>query len=273
MGLARQAVARLQDRLDPRLFAPLASVLMTIKRKDRCAVRLTDGDWIHRYRTGTVVQPFLGGESADGQDRNTSDIFLHGYRPKPGDTVFDLGAGTGSEARLLSRLVGPEGRVISVEAHPRIFACLKRTVELNRLENVTAVHCAVAGVPGTVFLQDDLERHVSNGITLDPENSIAVPGRTLVDLVDQYGTGGVDLLKMNIEGAELPVLAAAGRVLPLIRNLVVSCHDFKADRVGGDWQRTYVPVRELLAENHYRLQARRADQRPWVPFYIYAARE
>ena len=270
--LARRIFTELQNRLDPRLVGPLGSMLITVKRRDRCVVRFADGDWIHRYRAGTVVQPFIGGASAGLQDRDTLDIFLYGYRPKAGDTVLDLGAGVGSEVRLLSRLVGPAGRVVSVEAHPRTFSCLRRTIELNRLDNVIAVPCAVTGAPGTVLIEDGAESHVSNGITFDEANGVAVPGHTLAEIVDSLGIGHIDLLKMNIEGAELAVLEAAVEVLPIVANLVVSCHDFKADRGGEDWHRTYAAVRALLANAGYAISTRRDDRRPWIPYYVYASR-
>jgi hypothetical protein len=110
MRLARRVFTALSDHVDPRLLAPLGSVLVSLKRRERCAVRFVDGDWVHRYRTGTVVQPFPGGASAALQDQVTRDVFLHGYRPRAGDTVFDLGAGVGDDVRLLSRLVGRPGR-------------------------------------------------------------------------------------------------------------------------------------------------------------------
>jgi FkbM family methyltransferase len=271
MKLGRRILEKLQTRLDPRWLAPLYSVMVTVKRRERCTVRYCGGDWVHRYRTGTVVQPRVGGASASLQDRNTLDTFLHAYRPRPGDTVVDLGAGVGGEARLLSRLVGPSGRVVSVEAHPRMFNCLCRTIELNQLGNVTAVHRAMMGVGGIAFIEDRPE-FGGNAITTSTENSLPVVCEPLGALVDRLGIDRIDLLKMNIEGTELTVLESAREVLARVDNLVVSCHDFKADRGGADWQRTYSGVRALLVDAGYRLRQRRDDQRPWIPYYVYASR-
>jgi FkbM family methyltransferase len=271
MKLSRRILEKLQPRLDPRWLAPLCSVLVTAKRRERCTVRYSAGDWVHRYRTGTVVQPHVGGVSASLQDRNTWDTFLHAYRPGPGDTVVDLGAGVGGEVRLLSRLVGPAGRVISVEAHPRMFNCLRRTIELNQLSNVTAVHRAMMRVRGIAFIEDRPE-YGGNAITTSMENSLPVVCEPLGDLVDRLGIDRINLLKMNIEGAELTVLESARELLPRVDNLVVSCHDFKADRGGADWQRTYSGVRALLADAGYTLLRRRDDRRPWIPYYVYASR-
>lgn len=271
MTHGRVIVDMLQRRLDPRWLAPLGSVLLTVRRREPCVVRYVEGDWIHSYPGGIVVRTELGGASARQEDRANQDTFLFGYQPRAGDTVVDLGAGLGSETRLLSRLVGPSGRVVSVEAHPRMFACLCRTIELNALENVTAVHGAIAGRRGTVYIQD-LPVYASNAITTDPTGALSVPAETLGELLDRLDVDQVDLLKMNIEGVEHTVLEAARDVLPRIRNLVVSCHDFKADRDGHDWQRTHAKVRSLLIECGYRLLPSRCDPRPWIPYYVYASR-
>jgi FkbM family methyltransferase len=218
------------------------------------------------------VQPVLGGASARLQDQDTGDIFLYGYRPRGGDTIFDLGAGVGSEVRLLSRLVGKSGQVVSIEAHPRTFGCLRKSIELNQLDNVIALQCAVTAKPGRVFIENAHNNHVSNGITVQESDGVAVPGETLAEIVGRLDINHIDLLKMNIEGAELAALEAAGNVLPFVRNVVVSCHDFKADRGGADWQRTYAPVRALLTDAGYTIRNRPNDPRPWIPYYVYASR-
>src|SRR4051794_22461299 len=43
------------------------------------------------------------------------------YQPKEGDAVVDIGAGIGEQALVLSRLVGPTGKVVCVEANPEAF--------------------------------------------------------------------------------------------------------------------------------------------------------
>jgi hypothetical protein len=40
---------------------------------------------------------------------------------RPGDTVIDVGANIGVLSLLASRLVGPSGRVLAIEAHPRTY--------------------------------------------------------------------------------------------------------------------------------------------------------
>lgn len=272
MSARRRLATVLSRSLDPRVTAGLASVYLTARSRTRCRVRHENGRWIHRYADGTVVDTVLGGRSAAMQDRATEDVFLFGYRPRPGDVVLDVGAGTGSEVRLLSRLVGPRGRVVAIEAHPRTFACLRRTIELNGLTNVTPLECAVVGEPGPVHLEDDAEAHIRNGLTSDTTSGVEVPGRTLDEIVSSLALDRIDLLKMNIEGAELPALDNATGTLKQVRNLVVSCHDFLAFEAGRQWQRTFTGVVDLLQREGYVIRTRRTDPRPWVRYYVYASR-
>jgi FkbM family methyltransferase len=262
---------RLVNRVPAPLRAPVGSLLVTARRREWCVARPTGDGWTHRYRAGVTVQPRLGGASARLQDQQTRDAFLYDYEPVTGDVVFDIGAGVGGEVRLLSRLVGPSGRVVSVEAHPRTYRLLTTTVRLNGLTNVTPIHAALTGETGPVHLTDD-EHHLGNRLAAGADGHLQVPGHTLPDLMAATGAHRIDLLKLNIEGAELESLQAAEACLAGVRNVVISCHDFKADAAGGDWQRTYRPVQELLLDNGFTLRLRPDDPRCWIRYYVYGTR-
>jgi FkbM family methyltransferase len=262
---------RLVGRVPAQLRVPVGSLLVSARRRELCVARPTGDGWAHTYREGITVHPRLGGPSARLQDQQARDAFLYHYEPVLGDVIFDVGAGVGGEVRLLSRLVGRTGRIISVEAHPRTYGYLVHTIRLNGLTNVTPVQAALAGVSGTVYLAD-ADNHVSNGLVDRESGGIAVRGCTLPDLMGSTGVDRIDLLKMNIEGAELAVLRAAEGCLDRVRNVAISCHDFKADELGGAWQRTYQPIRELLRDNGFTLKPRRDDPRPWIGWYVYGQR-
>ncbi|MDG4808279.1 FkbM family methyltransferase [Micromonospora sp. WMMD1120] len=272
MTIRRRVANLLTGGVSPALTARVGSAYLSALHRTRCRVRYVDGEWIHRYPSGTVVNTYLCPITPEQQDREAEDYSLHDYRIQPGDTVVDCGAGVGGEVRLFSRLVGPSGKVVAIEAHPRTFGCLRRSIQLNGLTNVVPVECALVEEPGTVHLDDDQEGHISNGLTTDLAHSVAVTGRTLEELFTSLGIERVDLLKMNIEGAELPALRGASGALKRVRRLVVSCHDFRADRPGCEWQRTFKEVVELLQEAGYTIKTRPDDPRPWVPYYVYATR-
>jgi FkbM family methyltransferase len=133
----------------------------------------------------------------------------------PGQTFVDVGANIGYFSLLGAEQVGPSGRVVAVEADPRIFATLSRIAALNPAAPIALEHVAVGAEDGTLRLAgfDDAQDNwgISHVVTGDAPSSsqvFEVPARRLDPLLDDLGIGAVDLLKMDIEGAE--VLALRG---------------------------------------------------------------
>jgi SAM-dependent methyltransferase len=58
---------------------------------------------------------------------------------RPGQTVAEIGAGSGYLARRLARAVGPRGRVYAVDAEPRMLPVLIERLRRARIGNVTPV--------------------------------------------------------------------------------------------------------------------------------------
>lgn len=143
----------------------------------------------------------------DPDSRLDGELFLERYL-RPGDTLVDVGANIGVHALLAAERVGPTGRVLAIEAHPGTFTALEDNIRLNVRQNVTAV-CAAAGPEsGRVRLSDrpdDDWNHVGAGGTIEIEQ------RPL----DELGRDcpRVTLLKIDIEGYELPCLRGATALL------------------------------------------------------------
>jgi FkbM family methyltransferase len=122
------------------------------------------------------------------------------YRPQEGDTIIDVGAGVGEEAVVFSKIVGPRGRILAIEAHPATFACLEATVQHSNLTNVIPIWCAVTDWDGTVTINDG-DNHLASSVLMGGRGQ-SVPSRSLDSLATELELGPVALLKMNIEGAE-----------------------------------------------------------------------
>ena len=69
---------------------------------------------------------------------------------KPGESVLDLGCGTGISFERLHRDVGPQGRIIGVEFSPEMLEMARRRVELNGWSNVTLIEgdAKTVDIPG-----------------------------------------------------------------------------------------------------------------------------
>ena len=196
--------------------------------------------------------------------------FLRYYSPVAGDLVVELGAGVGTETVPLSRLVGPDGKVLAVEANPRASLVLLRTLALNGITNVEVAEVAVGDRDQMVdFVDEEMDESGFMGASSDVP-TISVSSVYLDPLVANFPR--IDLLKVNIEGAELPALRAAPSALARTRNAVISCHDFKADRTGNEFFRTRSQIQALLLSSGFSMLPSPVDGPPELRDTLYATR-
>ena len=169
--------------------------------------------------------PSFGFVSSMVNDRYEVEIrdLLHGLI-RPGMTVFDVGAHVGYYTLMAARLVGPSGRVYAFEAEPENYAILKKNVELNGYKNVTCIPKAVSNQSGLLTLYVSSQGNDRNTIINDPRaislgTKREVPAITLDEFAASIGWSQVDVIKMDVEGAEPMALAGMSRLLDRSQNL------------------------------------------------------
>lgn len=265
------STARMLKEALPRPFlAAIANPIMCLRRDPRRFGVDHKGHWKNIQREATFVSPDLHTAFYWQVDESVRDYWCQFYTPGPGDTVIDVGAGIGEDAAVLSKLVGPTGKVVAIEAHPDTFACLQGTIALSGLNNVIAVDCAITDRDGTLTMSNSAE-HLANSV-IKNGGEIVVSARSLDSLLDELGIADVALLKMNIEGAEKPAMDGMNRAATAIRNVAISCHDFIADAGGGNQFRTSADVRAALLKLGFQIQLRNHAPRPWLRDTLFGAR-
>lgn len=193
--------------------------------------------------------------------------FVHS-RPRPGETILDIGAEVGDDLPAFARAVGPTGRVLAVEAHPATFRLLERTVELSGLSQVTCIHAAVMGLQGEVTISDDPSTLTSTVSDRGPGHRVA--GLPLDELCDRERIGEISFLKMNIEGAEADALEGMSESLKKCKNLCICCHDFRADWGEGERYRTRAAVTDRLRAAGFVIAPARAGLPPPIRDHVHA---
>lgn len=273
--LKRHVIEALDHRGTRWLLAALAT---------RRARRLTGNDvalfydeiWMHRVRESYLSEsPKFGHYDAtvmelEARDllyqQEAADYWFYRYRPQRGDVVVDIGAGIGTDVIAFSRTVGPEGTVVAIEAHPTTFLALTKTCKWNRLDNVKCLQAACMDKEGAVYIEDE-QAHQTNAIT---SHGIPVRGATLDRLLDELEMDSeVSFLKMNIEGAERRALPGMGKVLRRTKNIVVACHDFRAELGHGAAFATRDFVTAFLRDCGFDLEVRSDDPRPYVRDHVH----
>ena len=148
-----------------------------------------------------------------------AQVYLDYLAPKPGEIVLDLGAYCGLSAATFSEAVGPTGRVISFEPDPENAEALQLNLPPDRFPNVTIVPAAICGAPKTLWFS--CEGNMGSRVVDDPsanrDRLVAVRGVNLEGVMREFGLDRVDIVKMDIEGAEYEAIESAVGFLRSVR--------------------------------------------------------
>jgi FkbM family methyltransferase len=119
-------------------------------------------------------------------------------------TIIDCGSNIGLSVFFFKNIY-PNAMIMAFEPDPETFAILQKNVEQNRLTDVSLYECALMGRAGTIpFYRDPSVSNLkmsTNERRFDGQ-SITVEAQML----SQFVNGPIDLLKMDIEGAEHEVI-------------------------------------------------------------------
>jgi FkbM family methyltransferase len=132
----------------------------------------------------------------------------------PGMTFVDVGANKGDFSLIAARVMNDEGRVLSFEPSPENCGWIRKSVELNGYRSIALHELALSDFEGHVPLYLG-ERSGWHSLLPGERHgeSIEVAARTLDSVLADTGDAHVDVLKIDVEGAELQVLRGAERTL------------------------------------------------------------
>jgi len=209
------------------------------------------------YLVACELQPQSGREAVRQYDIERWTYQEIRMRLRVGETALDVGAYIGILSVLMSRCVGPSGRVIAFEPNPEARSHLATLLQVNGAGNVEVVPKAVAGSDGRAqffqVLARDVRRECS---TLEvgaahfylanvKRRLIEVPTVTIDNFLDAHGLAP-SLIKIDVEGSEGAVLAGAMRTLRRLHPTIqLELHDIA---------RYHTPrIMELLHSCGYRI--------------------
>lgn len=140
-----------------------------------------------------------------------------------GDVFIDVGANMGVITVPLAQAVGKNGYVMSIEAQPFLFNILCGNLALNELHQAQAVNRAVANISGQVAYMPDVDYREENSFgslfasQTPPADKKCRPVSTIS--LDDMGLNP-RLIKIDVEGMELPVLEGSRKVIERCRPIL-----------------------------------------------------
>ncbi|HEX5633148.1 MAG TPA: FkbM family methyltransferase [Gemmatimonadales bacterium] len=171
-----------------------------------------------------LPHPLLGrARTADGAVFQQHFMFeeLAGDLPARARVVVDAGANVGYSAVWFA-LRYPGARIVCLEVEPSNLALLRRNT---------------AGLPGVELVEAGLWGHVARLAIADPSAAAnafrvveapdgPIPALGVADLLERIGAESIDVLKIDIEGAEVEVFEeGSARWLDRVEVLLVELHD------------------------------------------------
>jgi len=220
-----------------RLATRLASAPMPTRLPDGSVMRCDFSDFVQR-------QIYFGGLFEPIE----SYLFLKMIAP--GMTVFDVGANCGQYTLLAARAVGAAGAVHSFEPIPKTFRILEEHVRLNRFGNVTVNQAALWNEATQLSLGNETEQAQSGrwsaGFAATDPSAVKVSAIRFDDYVRDQGITRIDLIKMDIEGAEPFMMQGARESLARFKPaLLMEMNRTALDRLGWTPERLWNEFKSL----------------------------
>jgi FkbM family methyltransferase len=143
--------------------------------------------------------------------------------PEAPRTIVDAGAHIGLAAVYFA-VTYPDAEILAIEPDPGNFELLRRNTR--KLPGVVPIHGALEGETGYVkIVNPTAENWMYRVAAASPDDPAAVPALTVPDLLARSATGRIDLLKLDIEGAEVDVLSTSDEWIDRVETIAIELHD------------------------------------------------
>lgn len=184
------------------------------------------------------ISGWMSGLYFDGPlsfERQTTEFIL-AHLPL-GGTFVDVGANVGYFSILSAGLVGSRGRVYAFEPNPKLRDDFMRSVAINSFEDriqLTEIALSNEDLAGVDFFVSLAEAntglssltpdqgHLATG-ALSLTHKITVPARRFDSWINEIGLTNIDILKIDVEGAEELVLAGMQDSCAIVRPPYIIC--------------------------------------------------
>ena len=182
-------------------------------------------------------------------DNITKKMLIDNMPIKKGDTVVELGAFYGFGTMKLSDMVGNNGQVIAIEADKKNFQILKKNIEMNKISNVITINKGVWNESG----KGTLYKIKNQGNSLVPEflknnSKDEIDIDTLDNIMISNNLDSVDLISMEINGAEIEALQGMTKILSQNKLRIIAAGWYEHDN-----ELSFKKLVSILEKNNFKV--------------------
>ncbi|MEP6903040.1 MAG: FkbM family methyltransferase [Actinomycetota bacterium] len=181
---------------------------------------------------------------------------------RDGMTVFDTGANIGELTLLFSRFVGDGGKVHAFEASREVFKKLEIVCRAAGRRNIALNYLALSDENGTIRLNIYDEAYSSfnsqalrplknYGLDLEPVGVEETPAMTVDSYCENNSLEFIDLLKIDVEGAEFQVMRGAQQML---KSKSIACLTFEFGQTTFDMGNNPEEIESFLRDLNYKIR-------------------
>jgi len=162
------------------------------------------------------------------------------FSVRKGETFLDVGAYMGFGDVRMSREIGPEGRIIAVEADEEARFLLELNVKTNNLANVTVVPAAVSDHEGyQTFYKTERQANSLISDVVNSDKSYTVKTLTIDDILNNNSLPSANRISLTINGAEVEAVDGM--------KATVENSDFLRISAAGWYKRNGQRISDILA--------------------------
>ncbi|MFX1315207.1 MAG: FkbM family methyltransferase [Promethearchaeota archaeon] len=169
------------------------------------------------------------------------------FQIRNGDIILDIGASIGWYTCKVSKLVGDNGKIIAIEPNQRNYEYLKKNIEINNLNNIITINKGVwsskkeliflcKGYGSTLEFNRVFENKSRNFITINVD--------TIDNIISELKLTKINLIKMDIEGAEIEAILGAKYVINNFKMLKLIIAAYHKNQKGLESFKILVPYLE-----------------------------
>ncbi|MFA6432646.1 MAG: FkbM family methyltransferase [Candidatus Paceibacterota bacterium] len=179
--------------------------------------------------------------------------------------VVDIGANIGYYTVVAAGRVGSQGKVFAYEPESHNFSLLEKNIEANKFTWTTPIKAGLSDKPGKriLFVAEEHTGIHSFADNRGAGSGVEVETDTLDHSLESYGSPKIDLIKMDIEGAE--ILALQGMKQTFARNpgliLFIELYPQAIERFGH----RAIELLDILKESGFTLSIIDEDKKAITP--------